>query len=1400
MECGDDNCPKDDLLWGSIARLIYSGIAAYVITLLIAFLRDFSRNRNIAASARNYASILRAYAKFSSHYRDTNIFLYVELLRLISNLVICVLYVVGTYKRDVPVYTSIVYRVCGCFFVLDNIFYLLVSESAISVVTSYPVIIDAFSFPSLILSDSELYYLNFAYLRAVSAYSAFSRFERRGLVRTASKRILLIKLSFQTLALFYTLSATIQLLEIPGDLLSPAFRDEWDAYGQWTFMNSAYFIIVTLSTVGYGDFSPKTIQSRIYALFIIIIGIIVFSSVIANLVDQANQERGSGYFVKNSRTRHVIVTGNPNITELVHFVTEFYSDFRHSNIGAKVVVLVENPSWSDTEWYQYIARNQFLQSRLQFLSGSATNSSDLTRARIQSADAVFVLTSPSTGEIPYSTDTKTVMIILAIRNVRNDIPVYAQTLLEDSNLQTEIALSTIANASATLSNTQDVVVGEHPRYPGLYRSVVDFEMTNLPKKNFSRAARQYMELILNRNLNQRKQLIDSNKDSEGALSEALHISQHVCLQEIQVALISGNIRTNGIGTLLSNMYLDVPISKHTLDDPGWLFEYQMGANVNLMYGIIPDELDGVQIKDIAGDLYVAGLLVMAITDPTTMEPRPAIDTSVRLNGGDLVMLLSYLSHEHIIAALFLVGLHYSKGELRYPPIVNGPSNARTSGNGLSDFSTQGMKLPTDPAIPRRKFSAVPRALKLVARNASADDLEALAKSFGEDEELLPVPEGDLKLVSKNGELPDNLQGHVILAMEGEAPLQSLPMFLKNLWRKDQRTSMKESHRAKVVVVHPSFPDGFREKYEFFEGSSLFLVEGSPSSRATWRKAKLGKASAVAIMADITQDAMSSDARTIFVLLTLDVSTTNDHDLFIISELVDEKSLEYLREPIHARRRGAKLGESVHAAHLHTGDPAATNRQDPHTADHMDLISVGSDQRTRDEDRVERVGSVGTVAESTAPTQERSVAGAGSVRETEDKTVRSNKSDVQEASSRATSKAHQTGLKDKLKSKQLKTPSTAMVAEAKTLDIGPDAHGMSDVLQVGTDPANRPGAARARRSTLFSRSRYASGELLVQSSSITLISREYLEPGFISLITTILGTNTSNPGMKIRLVHIPQSMFNSSTGNVCSQGRPLIRYIDVFLALVNLGVTPLGLYRSGNAPILIPQKKRRKRGEAIVEELGPLLEEAMSHPNMKEILSEYRKSAATGGVVWDLLDRIQNVNPVKRREVEGQEEIHGRGHAKNLYDAASDPDDDDDDFVPVDSDTPANNGDESQSRIHASASAEESRKDHNKNDRVNKPQRWGSIRFGSRNKPDDGYLSDGHLMESGHKINIPGSGRYSVKETAGNLLPYVYAYPDPNSWCSESDGVYILCGSEMDLPSKWMEHCGPNEVNDEDAQD
>lgn len=1538
-----DGIPKNNLLWGSIAQSMYSGIVTYVLIIIVSFLRDVSRNMSVKSASRPYAAIVRWYIRLSLNYRDTYFFYYVEFVRLTTNLVICVLYVLCTFQKNVPSYTSSIYIFCSSIYITDLFIHILMSESAISYVTSFNVLIDAVSFPSLILSRGENDYLNFAFLRAIPAFTAYSRLERRLFVHHFAHNRLLIKLCFKTLTLFYTLAASIQLLELPGDLLPQSFIDEWKDL-DWNFMNSAYFIIVTLSTVGYGDFSPATVQGRMYALFIIIIGIIVFSSIIGELVEQANRDRGSGYFIKNSRTRHVIVTGNPNLNDLVLFMTEFYSDPRQGNVSAKVIVLVEDPAWSDTEWFQYIARNQFLQTRLHFFMGSARNSNDLARVRLDTADSVFILTSPSTGEDPSLQDTRTIMQILAIRNARSDIPIYAQTLLEESNLQTQVALSTIANEARASNNERDRE--QTARYPGLFKSVLQAEYRNLPRA-YQGTNRRHMESILTRHVN-RNEMINMNldiHDTEDSVGEALRLSQHVCLQEIQMALIAGNIKANGVGTLLSNMYLDVPISKLTKEDPGWLYEYLMGAASNLLYTIIPEELNGVSIKEIANDLFHVGIVLVAISDPINIHPHPILSTDEKLRTGDLAMLLSYHERIYVTGGFHLVALRYARGELKHKPSQERNAQA-TSGDDRFTEETPSAGLPplspagvtTQSTLTSRRGAPVPDflspmslrsppssrlwvspSLHNIRVNISADDLDALAEVHDHEPDdssrSLPNPTGTLAepstAVTSRTYIPDNMKGHVIIAIEGSAPLENLPLLLRNLWHKDKRRSMQQKKRVRIVVIHPHVGDELRKRFSRFEGTSLFFIEGSPASRGSWRRAKLNTAHAAASVADITQPMHLSDARTIFTLLTLDVSTAHDHDLFICSELIDEKSLEYLREPTHPRRAGAALGESMErgtpSSHLDLSGAPVSRRQGLHVVGATPAVAVSSaaipasrrnENFSGTESRNVRLQSASGaapsgVSEADIAITSASVTGGDGAAPSESKTGKnrvrtikfdsvrptqgesttedaaprslrfagtlsdaaaSGRSDAREASaggstiSRLASKAlPKKTLLANLASKPGGSPS----ADAKSLNLnmpgGEPGHGAN--LEGGTDPSYRPGATRARRSTLFARSRYASGELLVQSSALTLLAREYIEPGFVTFFTNVLGTDVNHPGMKIRLVRIPKSLFSPTRGYTCRQGRPYIRYNDVVQILIGMGVTPLGIYRSGSAPVLIPYKMRRKRGIAIGDELAPLLEHMSRESDLQRVRDDGRK--VIGDRVKVIAKRMKDVNPARQREYLGRDEIHGNVQHLFSFDSSEEDDEEDEDhgdgndtnhltaaptlaeggdisfrfataasmrseeepnsrpedmnFPPVSEDQ----DDEDAIRPeHPQVASAQSTTDNArveevaKNNDMNQKQsvKWGLGLFKGSSHEND---KNGALLWRGTNrdtptahtrfvyntdpaLAVPGRSKYSERPNAENLLPYVYTLPDPNTWCGENDGIFIICDPSFDLPGKWTE--------------
>jgi len=48
----------------------------------------------------------------------------------------------------------------------------------------------------------------------------------------------------------------------------------------WNWIDSLYFSVITLTTIGYGDFSPQTDAGKIFTIFYIIVGLGIILSFI----------------------------------------------------------------------------------------------------------------------------------------------------------------------------------------------------------------------------------------------------------------------------------------------------------------------------------------------------------------------------------------------------------------------------------------------------------------------------------------------------------------------------------------------------------------------------------------------------------------------------------------------------------------------------------------------------------------------------------------------------------------------------------------------------------------------------------------------------------------------------------------------------------------------------------------------------------------------------------------------------------------------------------------------------------------------------------------------------------------------------------------------------------------
>ena len=66
-------------------------------------------------------------------------------------------------------------------------------------------------------------------------------------------------------------------------LLSGGTLYYWQAQG-WTVLDSLYFCVMTVSTIGYGDLAPTTPFSKTFTIAYAILGIGLFASFVGKLV------------------------------------------------------------------------------------------------------------------------------------------------------------------------------------------------------------------------------------------------------------------------------------------------------------------------------------------------------------------------------------------------------------------------------------------------------------------------------------------------------------------------------------------------------------------------------------------------------------------------------------------------------------------------------------------------------------------------------------------------------------------------------------------------------------------------------------------------------------------------------------------------------------------------------------------------------------------------------------------------------------------------------------------------------------------------------------------------------------------------------------------------------------
>ncbi|KER30533.1 hypothetical protein T265_03018 [Opisthorchis viverrini] len=452
----------------------------------------------------------------------------------------------------------------------DRLNFVLSYTSLIELVAIPPSLLAAFQshrhYEKLLIHEFflELFYTDLNFVRATCLFNYVDVMTYLGAIKS-NQSIQSARICFALFTMWMVGSGLMHGIDHLGD-----FWEDKPHEGSWSYFEACYFLLVTLSTVGYGDYAANTTLGRLFICIFIPVAMGVSASFIPELFRNFNTNTSdlTAKYESIHGERHVLVCGNFDNRSLQTFINGFLSGGGTKGRERMNIVILRPLLSPFHAWVRYFV-------------GTPNNPQDLQRTKMRDARAAIVLATPNAKHrdaedganimqaIALKARKKTLRVVVQLHNFKNKV----KRLFARSRSTYQPGRRESVDVARTVpSKVQWITEVRKPSHQNKVRSLrvlhAMFQDATCLLNNYPRWTYLVNDMV-------------------------------VCMEELKLGLLAYNCLAPGFATLILNL-LNIHGNRKPMSQKleRWREEYEYGFRMEMHDVGISHEFNNIRVQEL----------------------------------------------------------------------------------------------------------------------------------------------------------------------------------------------------------------------------------------------------------------------------------------------------------------------------------------------------------------------------------------------------------------------------------------------------------------------------------------------------------------------------------------------------------------------------------------------------------------------------------------------------------------------------------------------------------------------------------------------------------------------------------------------------------------------------------